>query len=118
MQTTLKYPPRVIRLKDAPQYLGTNINFFNKHIRPNLKTVPIGESQAVGFDRLDLDAWVDKNKGRGKRRPMIRGDSLWDENARQVSTNVKAFGTLTNISQEDAFVKALAQINLRKQKNI
>jgi len=54
MLTDFSYLPRVIRLKEAPKYLGTNINFFNKYIRPALKTVPVGEKQAVGFMAIGL----------------------------------------------------------------
>jgi len=50
--------PRIVRIKDAPAYLGTNINYFNLHIRPILTELRIGE-KGVGFDRLDLDRWVD-----------------------------------------------------------
>tara|TARA_R110001599_G_C12276626_1_gene662539 strand:- start:1218 stop:1424 length:207 start_codon:yes stop_codon:yes gene_type:complete len=51
--------PRIVRIKDAPSYLGTNINNFNQNIRPYLTELRIGE-KGVGFDRLDLDRWVDE----------------------------------------------------------
>ena len=41
--------PRVIRLKDAPAYLGVNMNYFNKHIRPHLPEIRYSV-QMVGFD--------------------------------------------------------------------
>jgi len=50
--------PRIVRIKDAPTYLGTNINYFNQYIRPYLTELRIGE-KGVGFDRLDLDRLVD-----------------------------------------------------------
>jgi len=59
--------PRIVRIKDAPAYLGTNINYFNQDIRPYLTELKIGE-KGVGFDRLDLDRWVDEYvKEHGRR---------------------------------------------------
>ena len=50
--------PRLIRLKDAPSYIGMDKNRFNCLVRPQLIEIPIG-SQGIAFDRLDLDQWVD-----------------------------------------------------------
>lgn len=51
--------PRIIRLKNAPSYIGMDINRFNKEVRPFLIEIPIGK-QGIGFCRLALDAWVDQ----------------------------------------------------------
>lgn len=59
--TNVVLQPRLIRLKDAPRYLGTNINFFNKTVRPNIAEIRLGK-QSVAFDRLDLDDWVEEHK--------------------------------------------------------
>ena len=45
--------PRLIRLRDAPFYLGMDRNRFNAEVRPQLTEIPIGE-QGIAFDRLDL----------------------------------------------------------------
>jgi len=58
--------PRVIRLRDAPRYLGMDIHRFNNEVRPSISEVRIGK-QGVGFDRLDLDRWFDQYKTRGMR---------------------------------------------------
>src|SRR5204863_206957 len=50
--------PRLIRLRDAPRYLGMDKNRFNREVRPRLQFVPIG-TQGVAFDRLELDAWAE-----------------------------------------------------------
>lgn len=50
--------PRLIRLRDAPYYLGMDRNRSNAEMRPTLTAVPIGR-QGIAFDRLELDAWVD-----------------------------------------------------------
>jgi hypothetical protein len=57
--------PRLIRLRDAPKYLGMDRNRFNSEVRPYLVTLKIGQ-QGIAFDRIDLDHWVDqfkKNEG-------------------------------------------------------
>ncbi len=53
--------PRIIRFRDAPRYLGMDRNRFNAEVRPYLTEIPIG-TQGIGFDRLELDAWVDDYK--------------------------------------------------------
>ncbi len=52
--------PRLIRLRDAPEYLGMDKNRFNNKVRPSLIEIPIGD-QGIVFDGLDLDAWVSRN---------------------------------------------------------
>ena len=47
--------PRLIRLRDAPGYLGMDRNRFNADVRPTLIEIPIGR-QGIAVDRLDLDA--------------------------------------------------------------
>jgi predicted DNA-binding transcriptional regulator AlpA len=60
--------PRVLRLRDAPRYLGMNRNLFNSDVRPFLSEVRIGR-QGVAFDRLELDAWWEQYQSRNERRP-------------------------------------------------
>ena len=54
----MRFPPRFIRLRDAPAYLGMDRNRFNAEVRPLLTVIPIGR-QGIAFDRLDLDRWAD-----------------------------------------------------------
>jgi hypothetical protein len=58
--------PRVIRLKDAPKYLGMDIHRFNSEVRPSVPQIAIG-TQGIAFDRLDLDAWFEQYKSRSVR---------------------------------------------------
>ncbi len=58
--------PRLIRLRDAPYYLGMDRNRFNAEVRRSVTQIPIGK-QGVAFDRLDLDAWADEYKRRNGR---------------------------------------------------
>jgi predicted DNA-binding transcriptional regulator AlpA len=60
--------PRLVRLRDAPAYLGMDRNKFGELVRPYVTEIPLG-SQAVAFDRLDLDAWVDDYIQCNGRRP-------------------------------------------------
>jgi hypothetical protein len=66
--TGLYLPPRLIRLRDAPRYLGMDKNRFNREVRPHIISVPIGK-QGIAFDRLDLDKWIDEYKQSHGRRP-------------------------------------------------
>jgi hypothetical protein len=54
--------PRIIRLRDAPAYLGMDKNRFNAEVRPCLHEQRMGK-QGVAFDRLELDAWADRYFG-------------------------------------------------------
>ena len=109
------FSPRVIRLRDAPIYLGMDKNRFNKEVRPKLKEIPIG-AHGIAFDRLDLDSWFEHYKhccGRPKHRRK-----LWDAKERQDSTNVENFGMLTKKSVDIDFAKALALSSSKMRKNI
>lgn len=64
--------PRLLRLKDAPRYLGLDKNTFNREVRPLLTEMRIG--RAVLFDRAELDTWVEKAKTQYGHSPM-RGAS-------------------------------------------
>lgn len=76
--------PRLIRLRDAPDYVGMDRHRFNEDVRPSITEVPIG-SQGIAFDRLDLDAWVDDYKRCSGRPAATKQRSLdkWDENERR-----------------------------------
>ena len=39
----MKLQPRLIRLRDAPAYLGINKNTFNRVVRPTLSEVSLGK---------------------------------------------------------------------------
>ena len=87
--------PRIILLRDTPDYLGMNKNYFNRQVRPFLAAIPIG-SHGIGFDRLDLDVWADQYKQCNGRPEHQR--KLWDAKEHQVSINVGESGMLTNKS--------------------
>jgi len=76
MDRTSPILPRLIRLRDAPGYLGMDRNKFNADVRPHLTEVPLGP-QAIAFDRLELDAWVDEYIQCNGRRP--KAEQLEDD---------------------------------------
>lgn len=105
--------PRIIRFRDAPFYLGMNRNRFNADVRPYLTELPIG-AQGIGFDRLELDAWVEDYIARNGR-PARKGELIWDANKYPVSSNEAKRGTSTNVSTDGAFAKALEQLASKKR---
>ncbi len=107
--------PRLIRLRDAPFYLGMDRNRFNAEVRPYLTEIPIGE-QGIAFDRLDLDAWVDQYKSRNGRPGQPKGDQLWDAKERPASIDVTGSGTSTSSTEEAAFAKALESATSARRK--
>lgn len=112
------FMPRIIRLRDAPFYLGMKKDHFNKVVRPELDIINIGE-RGVGFDRLDLDRWVEHHKLSVDLTLYQRyeGDEACQNENRQDFLNAMESGTSTKNCSEDAFAKALALVNSRKRKN-
>ena len=72
----MQIQPRLIRLVDAPAYLGINKNKFNSLVRPCLREVSMGK-QTILFDRLEIDAWAEDYIQRNGRRPL--GSILEDD---------------------------------------
>jgi hypothetical protein len=71
--------PRVIRLRDAPDYLGMDKNRFNNEVRPYVIEVPMG-AHGVAFDKLDLDAWWEDYKLRtGRSKSSEERIKTWDK---------------------------------------
>ena len=102
-----------IRFRDAPRYLGMDRNRFNAEVRPYLTEIPIGK-QGIGFDRLELDAWVDDYKSRNGR-PARKGDKTWDANEYPASSCGPGSGTSTSASSGGEFARALAQLSSKKR---
>ena len=109
--------PRIVRFRNAPFYLGMDRNRFNAEVRPHLTEIPIGK-QGIGFDRLELDAWVDDYVNRNGRPARQKGVRTWDANEYQVSPCAEGSGISTNASAGGEFAKALAQVGSKKQSGI
>jgi hypothetical protein len=119
VKTMAQFPailPRLIRLRDAPFYLGMDRNRFNTLVRPQLAEVPIGK-QGIAFDRLDLDAWVDDYITRNGRLDQPNGGLSWDARKPQDSSNAAISGISTKKCEVDAFAKALAKATSEKRKS-
>ena len=105
--------PRLIRLRDAPGYLGMDRNRFNVEVRPVITEIPIG-SQGVAFDRHDLDKWVDEYK---TTHGFTKRDiSKWLENEHQDSSKEATPGTSTNRSLESKLESLLKLAASKKPK--
>jgi len=65
----MQIQPRLIRLRDAPIYLGMDRNRFNREVRPAQTEIAIGR-QGVAFDRLEMDAGVDHDMRCNARSPI------------------------------------------------
>ena len=104
----LQYPPRFIRLKSAPVYLGMDKNLFNRTVRPFLTQIPIGR-RGIGFDRLELDQWADQYRACNGRPAPKMERQLWRSEESQGSRSaskpmVRSSGISTNVSKDlDAF---------------
>lgn len=111
--------PRLVRLRDAPNYVGMDRHRFNDEVRPKLIEIPIG-TQGIAFDRLDLDAWVDDYKLCSGRPAVakVRSMQQWDEKNRRGSSKEVSTGISINQSLDVEFEKALARVASKKQKNI
>ncbi len=98
--------PRLIRLRDAPRYLGMDKNRFNRDVRPRVIAIRIG-TQGIAFDRIDLDAWADQHKSRnGCPAAQTERSKPWETKNRQVSPNVEESGTSTRCLEEREFADA------------
>ena len=67
--------PRLLRPAQAAAYLGIGDTIFERDVRPYLTEIPLGKT-GVGFDRFDLDEWVDDHKARRGRPPRKKGDLM------------------------------------------
>src|SRR5262245_29885838 len=109
--------PRIIRVRDAPPYVGMDRNRFNVEVRPRLTEIPIGK-QGIGFDRLELDAWVDDYVARNGRPARSKGEKLWDADEYPASSCEAGSGTSTSASSGGEFARALAQLSSKKRSDI
>ena len=107
--------PRLVRLRDAPAYLGMDRNRFNREARPHLTRIPIGQ-QGIAFDRLELDAWVEdyiSRNGRRPKAPKLEDDTCQNVTECRGSAKKAGSGTLksaADLHQEDGSEKARAHL--------
>jgi len=107
--------PRLVRLRDAPAYIGMDRNRFNADVRPYLTRIPIGQ-QGIAFDRLELDAWVEDYISRNGR-PAKRSET-WDAENHLASRKEVEFGGSTKESKDTGeWQKAVARLTSRRRSN-
>jgi len=112
----MKIEPRIIRLKDAPGYLGMDKNKFNELVRPYVNEIRYG-SQSVAFDRLDLDAWIDDYIRCNGRPGRKGGYNPWRKRKFPASSKGAVSGTSTRDYEAREFEKALEAVTYRKRKD-
>ncbi|WP_339049549.1 hypothetical protein [Rickettsiella endosymbiont of Xylota segnis] len=103
--------PRLIRLRDAPKYLGMDRNRFNNEVRPFLITLKIGQ-QGIAFDRLDLDQWADefkKHKGQHAQQTMH-----WQGHATKILLRGKKLSKFTKKTTDKEFQQLVDHLSIRK----
>jgi hypothetical protein len=88
-------------------------NRFNAEVRPRLTDIPIG-IQGIGFDRLELDAWVDDYIARNGRPG--KGVTAWDARKYLASSCEPGAGISTSTSSGEEFARALARLGSKKQR--
>ena len=49
--------PGIVRMRDAPFYLGMNKTFFRDTVQQYLTRIPI-DKKGIGFNRAELDRWI------------------------------------------------------------
>ena len=113
-----KTQPRFVRQKDVSNFFGVTRGYFDKHLRPFLMEIPLGNNPQAGvvYDLYDLHALADIMKERNGR--PAKGGNIWDakqqvsnlSNARVIPT-----GTLKGRSSKDELGKALAPHRKKKQ---
>ena len=107
--------PRLVRVRDAPPYLGMDRNRFNREVRPHLTNIPIGQ-QGIAFDRLELDAWVEdyiSRNGRRPKAPKLEDDTCQNVTECRGSAKKAGSGILksaADMHQEDGSEKARAHL--------
>lgn len=103
--------PRLIRLRDAPKYLGMDRNRFNSEVRPFLITLKIGQ-QGIAFDRLDLDQWADEfKKHQGKPAQRIVS---WQAHETKSLLRKKKHSTLIKNTTDKEFQQMVDQLLKKK----
>ena len=116
-ETSTNIIPKIIRIRDAPFYLGMDKNRFNKEVRPSLTEIKIG-TQGIAFERQELDAWADDYISRVGKPATKKLEKIVCQRKSPDSSKGASFGTSTKSSVDVAFAKALEQAISKKPKGI
>ena len=102
--------PRLIRLRDAPDFFGMDKNRFNAEIRPRLTEIRIGR-QGRAFDRLEMEAAADQYKQLNGFRPPA--ESPGSRTAAGKHESVRASRRSLPSVRDRNFVRSLQRIRVR-----
>jgi hypothetical protein len=92
-------PPRCLSRNQAAAYLGIGLTLFSRLAIP-----PIRFGRRLVYDRVDLDAWLDEHKGRGRAIEEV----LWPEDEDSTDEKTRRTGGSTLSSRMDAeYARAL-----------
>ncbi len=92
-------PPRCLSRVQAAEYLGIGVTLL-KRIGP----VPIHLGRRLVYDLVDLDAWLDEHKGRGRAMKEVS----WPENVDSIDGRTHLTGGSISRSRMDAeYARAL-----------
>jgi hypothetical protein len=111
--------PRFVRQKNVPDFFGVTRGYFDKHLRPFLTEIPLGNKPQAGvvYDLYDLHALADIIKERNGR--PAKGGHIWDAKKHKVSSssNERTPRTYTSkgLSSTNELDKALALHRQKKQ---
>ena len=113
-----KTQPRFVRQKDVSNFFGVTRGYFDKHLRPLLMEIPLGNNPQSGivYDLYDLHALADIMKERNGR--PAKGGNICD--AKQLVSNlsnarVAPTGISKGRSSTNELDKALARHRKKKQ---
>lgn len=91
---------RCLSVGQAAEYLGVGISLFSKLGIPRVRL-----GRRAVYDRIDLDAWLDKYVGRGR---AIKEQSLWSEKEVFIDGRTRRIGgSMLSSPMADAYAKAL-----------
>lgn len=106
---------RVLRAQQAPAYLGMSRRVFDQFVKPYVPRFPIGR-QGVGYDRQDLDAWLDEYKSRyGRTAVQALEENTCPSSEPAPSTCLGSTNGKPAVSGSATSTKALAHVKKRKR---
>jgi len=108
--------PRIIRAGQALAYCAMPRPRFKEYIRPFLTEIPLG-TQAIGFDRIEVDRVLDEYIKRDGRTPVVKENDKCKNVGQLVSSSSTASGISTRSSTVEDFAKAAKRATRKKQKN-
>src|SRR5438876_7158105 len=100
--------PRCLTKHQAASYLGIGVTLFDE-----LRVPAVRFGRRIVYDRIDLDAWLEEYKRRGRARK----ETLWPVKPDSTGGGTLASGgSMLHYQTADAYAKALGLKTERKRK--